>query len=268
MCSLQIIKQDLRGLKMKKLFFTVLLPIVLAAVNTLSGQTWDRIHLPHEYVVPRAVLSRNVYSTQLPGTPLVWVKSTECGNFQPTSIHWKSDLIANSKGISFKGLVFKQPEFRDQGNPLNSFAVFFHENQCYVDGSEYGWNFKESKLPRAEFYVCSNCNISGDQKWASWPGSPSALKVLEGDPTAVELALEDSAIYRYWNIKLTTEGNFYIELVNPSTYDKVWVTLQKPSWFPNLYNSPGFVTITAKRQAEEILSPAPYMHIDDVKVWQ
>lgn len=251
---------------MGKLFFLILAIMLGAFFSHVLGGNWKDINLPHQFTVPTKNFNQNVYSTQLPTGPLVWVNTKECNTFQSTNIHWKSDLVSGIKGISFKGLVFKQPELINQGDPLNSFAVFFHEHKCYTSGSEYGWVFYESDLPKAKFYVCYNCNITGMQKWASWPGT-NDFDVLSGDVIAVENALQNSAVYRYWNIKLTSEGNFNIQLVDPSNYNKISVILKKPSWLPDLYNVSGYVTITATKEAEKTLQPAPFMHVDDVKIW-
>lgn len=253
---------------MKKIFFTILLFATMGFINDLKGLEWNQINLPNQYIVPPQNFDPNVYSTQFPTGPLVWIKTSECNTYQPTSIHWKSNLLTGVKGISFKGLVFKLPELKNQGDPLNSFAVFFHDHECYIDGSEYGWVFYESDLPQAKFYLCHQCNISGMQTWAVWPDDASEFEVLDGDADAVISALQDSGIYRYWNIQVTTAGNFVLQLVNPSNYASVSVTLQKPTWLPNLYNLSGYTTITAKKEAQTNVTPAPIMHIDDVKIWQ
>ena len=249
---------------MRMLFFFSL-AFVIGTLNPLQGATWKEIDLPNEYIVPPSTKT-NVYSAQLPTSPLVWTETPDCNSPQSPSIHWKSDLNENIKGISFKGLVFKLPELKGQGSPLNAFAAFFHEHACYTGGSEYGWFFKESDLPQALFYISTNSNLNGQQIFLTWPGDH--MHVIKGNKSGVEKALKNSGIYRYWNILITPQGNFTLQLIDPSTYYTVSVTLEKPSWFPNLYDVQGYMTITAKKQAQTNVLPAPYMHADDVRIFQ
>lgn len=255
-------------LMQKPIFFSLSILIFFLFDHSLRAE-WDPISLPHQILVPaKGNLLENVYSAQIPTLPLSWEQS-ECNRYEPTSVHWKSNLVLGVKGLSFKGLLFKLPELKGQGDPLNSFAMFFHNHECYVDGSEYGWVFHEDTLPKGSFYVCEQCNLSATQKWAKWPSQSSpTFEVLEGDPIAVERALQNSGIYRYWNIQVTVTGDFKLELINPDTYEMVSVTLKKPSWLSNIYNMSGYITIVAKKQGQKTLSPPPIMHVDHVKIWQ
>lgn len=244
--------------------------LMSCASGLILNADWSPISLPNQFIVPaQANMFENIYSAQIPTQPLNWARTYECLKYEPTSVHWKSDLFTNVKGLSFKGLVFKLPELRGEGEPLNSFAVFFHDQECYTDGCEYGWVFHEDSLPKGEFYICEKCNLVGCQKWATWPSDKSpTLEVLEGDAKAVEAALQNSGVYRYWNIQLTVDGHFILQLVNPSDYKTVSVTLKRPEWLTNLYDMPGYITVVAKKQGKTTLKPAPIMHVDHVKVWK
>lgn len=235
-----------------------------------SAVEWNPVPLSNQFIVPSELNPvENVYSAQIPTLPPGWERTPECDKFEPTNVHWKSGLFSGIKGLSFKGLVFKLPEPEEMGDPLNSFAIFFHERECYRDGSEYGWVFDEYSLPKGSFYVCNQCNLPEVQKWAKWPSeSTPTFEVLEGDAEVVKTALQNSGIYRYWNIEVTEEGDFMLELMNPDTSNAVSVTLKKPSWFPNLYNTSGYVTIVAKKQGQTILTPSPVMHVDHVRILQ
>jgi hypothetical protein len=253
----------------KTTFFSLAIQLFCLFDNSLRAE-WNPISLPHQYLIPaQENLFENVYSAQIPTVPLVWEKTSECNTYQPPSVHWKSNLFSGVKGLSFKGLVFKLPELKGQGDPLNSFAIFFHNKECYKDVSEYGWVFHEDTLPQGAFYVCERCNLLGIQKWAKWPNqSNHTLEVLEGDSKAVKQALQNSGVYRYWNIQVLETGDFKLELINPETYETVSVTLKKPSWFSNCYSISGCITVTAKKQGKTTLSPSPVMHVDHVNIWQ
>jgi hypothetical protein len=260
---------------MKRFIFVINCLLIPFINENAFADTWTSITLPSQHVIPSknstigGNIGINVYCTQLPTGPVVWEMESDCQTAQPTSYHWRSDEQQNIKGISFKGVIFKQPELKGQGSSLNSFSVFFHQEKCYKSGMEYGWVFYESQLPKAIFYICANCNIKGSQKWGQWPptqGSPSALKVIGGDANAVQEALNNSAVYRYWNISLTEEGNFQLELIDPTSYESVYVILEKPDWYSNLNNQPGYMTITAKKEAETTIVPAPYILVDEVKI--
>lgn len=255
---------------MKKITFFALATHFFCLFNPSLQAEWDTIPLPHQYLIPTGEnFFENIYSAQIPTAPRTWQITSECNMYQPTSVHWKSNLISQVKGLSFKGLIFKLPELKGQGDPLNTFALFFHDRECYKDGEEYGWVFHENTLPKGAFYVCKNCNITGTQEWAKWPThSGQTLEVLEGDAIAVEKALQNSGTYRYWNIQVMETGDFKLELVNPETYEAIFVTLKKPSWLSNCYNISGYITVTAKKQGQKTLSPSPVMHVDHVKIWQ
>jgi hypothetical protein len=260
-----------RNLAYKKIaFFSLAFQLFCLFDNSLRAE-WNPIHLPHQYIVSaQENFFDNIYSAQIPAVPLTWELTEECHTYQSPSIHWKSNLFPDVKGLSFKGLVFKIPELKGQGDRLNSFAVFFHNRECYKDGAEYGWVFHEDTLPKGAFYVCEKCNLDG-QKWAAWPlekGQTSSFEVLEGDAVAVENALQNSGVYRYWNIQINENGDFKLELVDPATYKKVSVTLKKPSWLSNCYNLSGYITVVAKKLGEITLSTPPLMHVDYVKLWQ
>lgn len=259
---------------MKKILSFLMMAAVALSIAPCIAGTWAPIQLPNKVVVPTQDTPGNcgnVYATQFPTDPLIWEKNSECHTYTPTSISWISNLENDVKGFSFKGLVYKLPELGSQGSPMNAFSVFFHENRCYRGGSEYGWAFTESRLPKAYFYTCLNCNLKGTQKWDQWPAAPGGytnLRVIEGDAAAIMQALENSAIYRYWNIKITPTGDFRIELVDPMTYKLIYVVLQNPDWQANLFDVPGYITINAKKEAETTIEPAPIIYVDDVKIWK
>ena len=207
----------------------------------------------------------------MPATPVKWYKAPECYNEKEnkvseraTSAQFTSDNIKNISGLSFKGLASKEK----LGSRKNAFAIFFHENQCYHGGGEYGWLFPDSRKEGA-FYLCANCNLGTGQKWCTWPNIGEGTCVARGDGCSkLQKLLENPATYRYWNIKLSPQGSFNLQLVDPSNWKTESCEIEKPTWFPNLYDKPGFITANAQKRAEVNVTPSPIFHVDEVKVWR
>ncbi len=252
-------------MKWYRRFLSLFLIFVLS--RQLKADEWKSLVLPHTYIYPCnqppcGNRETHVYSTQFPTAPKSWFGEPDCqGEFRMTSTRWISDYLTNISGISFKGLIYKHI----LGKRENEFAFFFHEKRCYDGGPEYGWVFPENSY-QAFFYLCGNCNLK-NQQWCQWPGDPkskSTCKAL-GNCSAIAEALRNSARYQYWNIKVTQEGNFLIELIDPITWYYQSCTIQKPDWLPNMYGSNGYITINAQKGAEVTTNPPAYIHIDEVK---
>jgi hypothetical protein len=249
-------------------FYYILIFMITGIIH--ADGNWNQIQLPNTYIYPCKYplcgnFGTNIYSTRFPTEPKEWFKEPDCpGKYRMTSNRWVSDRHSNVKGISFKGLIYKDT----LGKRENEFAFFFHEERCYDGGGEYGWVFPENSH-EGFFYLCGDCNKQ-NQKWCQWPGNPNegACKAIGGDCRRVEEALRNPAIYRYWNIKVQKDGNFLIQLLNPVTWEHISCTIQKPDWLANMYKRAGYVTINAQKGAETTAHPPPYMHIDDVKIRQ
>lgn len=243
----------------------------LMGMEREEGTTWVQIALPHTYIYPCAQspcgnLETYTYSTRFPTAPKHWFLENDCpGVYRVTSTRWVSNPLSDIKGISFKGLIYKDK----LGDRSNEFAVFFHEKKCYDGGAEYGWVFPENSK-RAFFYCSIQSNLT-DQQWAQWTGDysgESSIKSLDGKCSAVEEAFGNPAKYHYWNIKITPNGNFLLEIVDPVTWDYRSCILKKPDWFPNLHGKDGYITINAQKGADTTIEPPAYMHIDEVKIWR
>lgn len=259
---------------MKKVY--ALLVFCLSITLSCIGE-WDPISLPNSYIVPCDMppcgnRGTHVYSLQFPTDRQMWfTPEPDCPRFNAygkeiyrmTSAKWRSHYIDNVQGISFKGLIYKP---KTSNTNKNEFAIFFHEEKCYNGGGEYGWVIYENEIP-AYFYLCGDCNIKEPplQTWYTWPGN---LQCINGDCNGVVEALKNPAVYRYWNISALPDGNFSIELVNPVDWSTRHCVIKKPHDFPNLFKKGGYVTINAQKGAETTVYPAPYMHIDEVKVRQ
>lgn len=247
---------------------TVIVLLAISAIATVVQADWNSVNLPHNYTYPCLQppcgnRGTHVYSTQFPTAPKQWFKEPDCpGVHRMTSTRWISDRLENIRGISFKGLVYKNK----LGKRENEFAVFYHQKRCYDGGPEYGFVFPEN-MSNALFYICGDCNLK-DQRWCQWPGDPKdkgTCKTLD-DCSAVAKLLQNPAKYRYWNIKVTPEGNFLIELIDPTSWQYKSCTIKKPKWLPNTFAKEGYITINAQKGAEETASPAGYIHIDEVKI--
>lgn len=251
-------------MKIKIIFF---LSCLYYTQNVLTE--WTNINLPHFYSYPaensyQYLPENKIYSISFPTKPKDWFLEPNCSKllnkdvYRTTSTRYISNAIDNISGISFKGLVYKQ----NLGTRPNEFAFFYHQNECYDGGPEYGWVWPESDK-RAYFYLCGNCNLK-NQHWCQWPGDCKAI----GNCDAIAKALENPAKYQYWNIKVLENGNFLIELVDPVTWQYVSCQIQKPDWLPNLYKAKGYISINAQKLADQTVQPTPVMHIDEVKIWQ
>ena len=232
-----------------------------SALYTMNAGVWSAVKLDKKYQHP-ADLTANTYSMQFPTTPPSWYPEKDCYNWdRATSMRWiNGEPLEQVAGFSFKGLVYTP----GWGSDKNEFAIFFHEKRCYDGGGEYGWVFRENSH-KSLFYLCADCNIANKQKWFQWPGDYAQVT---GDVEQVKNALENSAQYRYWNIKLTPEGDFIIELIDPVSWQTYRCTIKRPDWFPNLYKKEGHITINAQKFEEKRVEPSSYMHVDEVKIWR
>lgn len=229
---------------------------VCSLYNMKAAEPWTSVELPYKYQYP-ADMKRNTYSSQFPTHKAEWFKEAECDELRSTSLRWVSKHLENIKGFSFKGLVHNNTS----GSGANEYAIFFHKERCYKGGPEYGWVFRENS-PQAYFYLCDDCNQK-NQRWFQWPGDNAGVT---GDVEQAKGILKNSSFYQYWNIKVTPEGNFIIELINPFTWERVSCTLKRPPWFPDLYRADGYITINVQKRDDKIANPPSYIHVDEVKI--
>lgn len=178
----------------------------------------------------------------------------------------RSDYIKSISGFSFRGRLIHDTT---NGSRYNHYAIFFHQQECYDGGPEYGFVFFED-MNEALFYVCGNCNQTA-QKWWDWPGKNLRNQNVKDSSNKVALALKNPDQYREWKIIVTQDGNFLIELSNPETDEKVSCTIKKPSWLENLYEAPGYITLNVKRDKNNVKDTRPdatpgYLEVDTVKI--
>lgn len=137
----------------------------------------------------------------------------------------RSNLLAGVKGFQKSGEFWKagSDTSADGGNHI---AFFFHQDECFNGGSEFGLTRKLNEgNATLYFYQCANCNVSGElytrtPVW-SYAGSD-----------------------RIYRIKLQTDGDFEIKVF----YNKQLVHSQvvaKVSWMPNMYGADGYLTANA-----------------------
>lgn len=253
-------------------------------IHLNAHATWQKVNLPNLFMRPcegkdcshTNKKQGGVYSTQIPEAPTKWFPpEKDCPQkdafgkniYRRTSTRWRSDLLLKAKGISFKGLFYNST----LGSSKNEFSVFYHEDKCYNGSGEYGWIFRENEK-QGHFYLCGNCNFKDkppfkrpQQIWHTWPGN---LKCVSGDCERVLAALKNPATYRYWNATLLNDGDFKIQFVDPSNWASLECVLKSPTNFPKWKNKGGYITVVAHKGAEEISKAAPFMHVDEVKVWR
>lgn len=244
-------------------------------------KTWNAITLPYKYeygVDDKKYKSQKPgYFTEFPTEPatrngktkkeILWHPGREPKDIhnhlidRSTSIFWKSDLIENISGLSFKGRLFKQQEGR--GYPENEFAIFYHEKELYDGGFEYGWVFREDSN-EGIFYLLSDANLN-HQKWDQWPHG-TLMKI---GPDSIQSSFQNLEQSHYWNIQILDNGDFKLEITNPETWESKSCLIKKPDHFPNLKGAKGYITITAQKRANnEEVKPPRAIHVEEVKVWQ
>ncbi len=180
-----------------------------------------------------------------------------------TGQKFASDQLDNVSGLSFKGA------FRSSGagSRRNAFGIFFHEQKCYHGGGEYGWVFPESRK-EGVFYLCSDCNLTGKQRWCTWPDIGEGKCPATGDCFKLKTLLDKPGLAPYWNIKVTKVGGFEVEVVDPVTWKKLSCNIDKPAWLPNLYKKKGYLTINAQKREEGDKDGEVAFRVDEVKVWK
>jgi|GEM_PF-6326396 len=249
-------------------------PTYTAKTTLAKPTSWNLIDLPNKYIRPDSntlTINNKAYRLDFPATPLQWFEDEkECakeqgsvGQYNKTNqTRLRSNYISSLSGFSFKGRVNRNPA---GGSRKNEFAIFFHQNKCYNGGPEYGFVFFED-MQSGLFYVCGDCNTS-KQQWWDWPGTNKGNVNVTGEHAYVANALENPSQYRYWNIKILENGDFLIEVVDPSSYETHTATIKKPDWLPNLYQVGGYITLNAKKEADSKATPG-YIQADEIKVWQ
>ena len=134
-------------------------------------------------------------------------------------------------------------------------------------GPEYGFAFYE-KMKTALFYVCNDCN-QGTQFWWDWPGKNGwdikSGRVQGQQKNQVAQALMDPSQERYWNIEISENGNFVIEITNSHNNETFKCTITKPKEFPNLYKRGGYITVNAKR-ADNSTTDIGSFELKEVKI--
>lgn len=208
----------------------------------------------------------------------------------------RSDHINSISGLSFKGRLVNPDVAR--GSEKNHYAIFFHEDECYKGGIEYGFVFYED-MESALFYICENCNLIEEsylkeekQIWWNWPNILERKK--NGKSIAVtDLALDygwvrDSLANRealvkalgnpsrdcYWNIIIQPDDSFLIEVIDANNMGAPVASckIAKPSFVKaKLYKAPGYITLNVKRDknlAEEkkLDAETGYIQVDEVRI--
>lgn len=241
----------------------------------LINRDWEYLELPHQYLYVSKtedyLSSRPGYYTEFPKENVGWYPIQEpTTNPQEekisrnTSIVWKSNRVSNLAGLAFLGRITKQV---GNGHEKNEFAIFFHENELYNGGYEYGWVFKENE-EAAIFYIEKNANLGSEkgEVWEQWPYGNGAIRIVNGDLT-LKNSLKELDCYKNWKIEILDLGDFKVEISNPDSGESKSCILKKPDDFPNFKGMSGFVTITAKKAEDNNdITTHRTIHVKEVKV--
>src|ERR1700732_290327 len=161
--------------------------------------------------------------------------------------HYESALENSVKGFRFRG---DATALGTGTNDNNQVAAFCTDSSTYT-GNEYGLVVY---LPEHEvhFYQCGSCNTSG----SNW------------NDVAVWSTPEE---YYEYEVLVNSAGNFTFEVVSTvSPYPIIFTqTIAKESWLPNLYNTPGYLTITAAHNVNDGGNwSGSTLHVDEIDIWQ
>jgi hypothetical protein len=161
--------------------------------------------------------------------------------------HYESADETSVKGFRFRGDVIA---LGTGTNLNNQVAAFFSDSATY-EGNEYGLVVY---LPTNEvhFYQCgAPCNSKG----ANW----NDVSVW-GTPQE----------YYEYEVLVNSEGNFTFEVVSTvAPYPVIFTqTIMKETWLPNLYDMPGYLTITAAHNVNDGSWVGSTLHVDEIDMWQ
>jgi hypothetical protein len=158
--------------------------------------------------------------------------SNDCDPTPPwkTGRRVRSDLLTGVKGILKRGEFWKAGSDTsvDGGNHL---AVFFHQEQCYGGGAEYGFTRKLNEgNATLYFFQCWNCN-TGDELYTR-----KAVWSFAGSDRIYRIIVQADGDFVVKVHKFASGGG--LELVHAET-------VSKASWLPNLYGVNGYITANA-----------------------
>jgi hypothetical protein len=232
--------------------------VLLTIVNARPAlaEAWVEIRLPN--------ISERPEDPGLDRTPpytLRWARegttssgTDDCDPAPPyrRGMRAKSNLLTGVKGIAKRGPFWKEGSYTssDGGNAL---AFFFHQNQCYDGGDEYGFTRKlNQENTTLYFYQCASCNTGSEEytRKAVWSSAESDLIYV---------------------ISVQADGDFDIKVyeVEPGgglelLHSEV---VTKASWLLNLYGADGYITANAHTGSAS--SPdsyeGSYNHVESIK---
>jgi hypothetical protein len=209
---------------------------LLTAVNghqALAG-SWTRVSLPNISERPDdpELDGTRPYTLRWPGEGTTDSGSNDCDPTPPWKMgrRARSDLLGGVTGIIKKGEFWKQGSYTstDGGNHL---AFFFHQEQCFNGGAEYGLTRKLHEGNATLYlYQCGNCNTG------------NTLYTRTG-------VWSYAGADRIYGIEVQTDGDFHVKVYKTIlgggrelVHSQV---VSRATWMPNLNGASGYITANA-----------------------
>jgi hypothetical protein len=209
---------------------------LVSMVGSAQAQTWTPIPMPD--IVGWSTEQLNTAAPYALGVP-------PCS--PPCNRHYRSNLASSVKGFRFRGDAIALGAGTSSDNQV---AAFFTNSATYT-GFEYGFvvYLPDGKM---RLYQCANCNTAG-QIWTD------------------EIVWDTPGEYYSYEVLVNSDGSFTVEVVSTvSPYPIIaTVNVAKASWLSNLYNTSGYVTITASHDGNDGGNwSASTLHVDQIDIRQ
>jgi hypothetical protein len=219
------------------------LALVLMSQRPALAASWETIPLPHVSDRPDDpnLDGTPPYTLRWPGEGTTDSGSNDCDPTPPWRMgRRRAALLTGITGIFKNGEFWKQGSFTsaDEGNHL---AFFFHQDQCFQGGAEFGLTRKLNEgNATLYFYQCGDCNTGSEQYTRTSVWSFGADRI--------------------YGAMVQPDGDFHVKVYKVKEGGgKELVHSQlitKSSWMPNLYRASGYVT--AKTHTGDADSPDSY----------
>jgi hypothetical protein len=205
-----------------------------AARGSAHAQTWTSI--PMTVVAKVGTENLNALAPYSLGWPTAAA---------PSKRRYLSALESSVKGLRFRGYTTTIGSGTDDHNEL---SVGFTNSSAFT-GTEFGLVvYLPDGLLR--LYQCLNCN-TGTMQWSDY--------VVYNTPQN----------YYQYEVVVNTNGSFTVNVVDARSNQTVTtVNVPKQSWLPNLYNTSGYLQITANHGVSTGSWPESVLHVDEIDMLQ
>lgn len=208
----------------------VVLSTLVSIAGSVHAQTWTSI--PMTVVAKEGTENLNALAPYALGWPTAAA---------PSKRRYLSNSESSLKGFRIRGYAIAIGSGTDPHNELSSGFT----NSVNFTGTEYGLVvYLPDGLLR--LYQCLNCNTVNMQ----WNDT-----VVFNTPQA----------YYVYEVLVNSDGSFTVEVVNAVSGQIVTtVNVPKQSWLPNLYNTSGYLQITANHGVNDGSWPESVLHVDEI----